>query len=692
MAEERTITTGAIDASRSTDGTYAVRALMEMEFASEIAGSSIAIEKIGSGVAVQTTIDRGKNWHYVEDGDTIPGLEAGKKITDGELQVRVVFDPGQGIGNVTSIIATIDYTSSDATPNQQVITWSSEAAYNQGTYFGTWWRHNQLTPMPRSRGRVTRNNFDPENATTRQQDREAYAQLRYYPSAPYEGAQVSDPPTGLDLSRGNRRVEKITGAGVEQQYRAENETAAQARDRFERAAWGFESWIWLRSDAGDQTRQLFNWLTSQGAAQGLGDTWSSTEQPVRPSVSVYFREAETPTSTHLVVRNDQYSFGPAGGIIAARTILTSVEIKRAFDRWMHVAFVYDGLIGSIYVDGRMAASRHFFDHYDKKVGQVFLMDRGLIIGNWVGTDRALGAYLADLRFFNKKPSLGGINARRRRRPTTAHIDTLHAQDGLAASYIFEEVGGSVFVDQTAAGNDLVLNGQAGIFSDYTFWDGVKIPLEIAPSNAVTEEYDARARGPYWLSNTTPLQNSANILRLATTPFNVTWDGKLFTAVGSLGAISDVEEDTGVTPTAISLTLSGVNSTILSVAWGTEVLNQPARVYLAFFDMSATNEADRLVQDPIVLFEGLMDELAGTQGARDPESGAVPMEVSLTVQSELRNWERPRAIRWSDKSHRGRHPNDFGFGLLAITSALQIWWPSQFAEPADLPTEDEEVEG
>src|ERR1700686_3259759 len=65
--------------------------------------------------------------------------------------------------------------------------------------------------------------------------------------------------------------------------------------------------------------------------------------------------------------------------------------------------------------------------------------------------------------------------------------------------------------------------------------------------------------------------------------SVVWNGQTWLGVGSLGTISNIEEGATIEARGITLTLSGIDPTLLADVLGEFQVGLPAIVYLALFD-------------------------------------------------------------------------------------------------------------
>lgn len=131
---------------------------------------------------------------------------------------------------------------------------------------------------------------------------------------------------------------------------------------------------------------------------------------------------------------------------------------------------------------------------------------------------------------------------------------------------------------------------------------------------------------------------------------ITYNSNDYLGIGHLLGFSDIEESAEVMVSSVTLSLSGVDRSWISRVLNHAYIDRTVKIYLAFL-----NEAQELVVDPVLIFEGRMDAPVINE---DPESGESSVAVNVTN-------------AWVDFSRKsGRHtnheeqqiffPNDKGF--------------------------------
>ena len=118
--------------------------------------------------------------------------------------------------------------------------------------------------------------------------------------------------------------------------------------------------------------------------------------------------------------------------------------------------------------------------------------------------------------------------------------------------------------------------------------------------------------------------------------DITYNSNNYIAVGHFMGFSDIEEAAEVIVSSVTLSLSGVDQVWISRVLNKAYIDRTVKIYTAFLD-----DAQALIVDPVLIFEGRMDTPAIQE---DPESGKSSVSVSATNS-------------WVDFSRKtGRHTN------------------------------------
>ena len=130
----------------------------------------------------------------------------------------------------------------------------------------------------------------------------------------------------------------------------------------------------------------------------------------------------------------------------------------------------------------------------------------------------------------------------------------------------------------------------------------------------------------------------------------------FTGTGSLLSIGPADEVSDLSAKSMSLSLTGLDSAIISLALQEPYQRRIAKIYLG----------EQTVSDVMHLFSGFMDTMDITD---DAESST----IQLTVESRLVELERAANWRYTDESHKARQSGDTFFSYVQALQDVQVAW-------------------
>jgi len=111
-------------------------------------------------------------------------------------------------------------------------------------------------------------------------------------------------------------------------------------------------------------------------------------------------------------------------------------------------------------------------------------------------------------------------------------------------------------------------------------------------------------------------------------------GVTYAGVGTLGKVSTISEGTNVEAKGVTLTLSGIDPTLLAESMNEINLATRAKVYLAFLNPLATSTSSLVIDSPLCIFTGIMD---GPSIDMDTKTAS----ISIDVESKLVDLNRSR---------------------------------------------------
>jgi hypothetical protein len=150
------------------------------------------------------------------------------------------------------------------------------------------------------------------------------------------------------------------------------------------------------------------------------------------------------------------------------------------------------------------------------------------------------------------------------------------------------------------------------------------------------------------------------LRLWTGYGDITVDSETYTGGGQLLNISEIEETVEIAARGITMSLNGVDSSLVSLALTENYQTRSAKVYLGVLSSGA------VVASPYQLFDGRMDVLS------IDDSGDTAT-ITMTAESRLIDLERPRLRRYTSEDQKLRHPTDTGLDFVAALQEKEIAW-------------------
>lgn len=135
-----------------------------------------------------------------------------------------------------------------------------------------------------------------------------------------------------------------------------------------------------------------------------------------------------------------------------------------------------------------------------------------------------------------------------------------------------------------------------------------------------------------------------------------WNGNTYIGAGNLAGISPIGETDDLRSEGVTLTLSGIPSSLLAVALGEVRQGLPATIYLAL-----VKDDGEFAADPYASFSGRID-------VPSIEEGAEISMIQLTVESHLVALQRPRIRRYTDADQQNEYAGDLGFEFAASNTA------------------------
>lgn len=138
-----------------------------------------------------------------------------------------------------------------------------------------------------------------------------------------------------------------------------------------------------------------------------------------------------------------------------------------------------------------------------------------------------------------------------------------------------------------------------------------------------------------------------------------WNGDQYTGAGTLLSLNSIEEATDGHAAAASISLSGIGSNDVAIAYSDEYQGRTAQIWIGAMD-----EDNALIDDPFLVLSGIMDSLSDSDDGQE-------VVYTLVVQSALLDQRRVRAWRLTDELHKQLFPNDKGMEFVSSLPEKRI---------------------
>ena len=159
-----------------------------------------------------------------------------------------------------------------------------------------------------------------------------------------------------------------------------------------------------------------------------------------------------------------------------------------------------------------------------------------------------------------------------------------------------------------------------------------------------------------------LEFSSGTLYLHNSIGTYTWDSQDWLGTGDLGDVSTIEEGADVSPYKITLSLSGIDSTISGAALTEDYYMRGVTLYLGALDAN-----DDLLATPTEVWAGFMDQMNVSLGADGGDA------IQLIAESELAKFDRSSNQRYTDNNQQIIHSGDVLFEFLQDIEGIKVLW-------------------
>ncbi len=141
-----------------------------------------------------------------------------------------------------------------------------------------------------------------------------------------------------------------------------------------------------------------------------------------------------------------------------------------------------------------------------------------------------------------------------------------------------------------------------------------------------------------------LDFASGYLRVSNASHDIDWNGITWAGWGRVGGRTVMEESGGFSAPQVTLTLSGVDTSIPAIALGEQYRNRPARIWVAPLDVDGT-----VLADPAGPWLYRMDSM--------PMSLGETASVAVTLSTREEDWDRAPGGRYNHQDQQARFPGD-----------------------------------
>lgn len=173
------------------------------------------------------------------------------------------------------------------------------------------------------------------------------------------------------------------------------------------------------------------------------------------------------------------------------------------------------------------------------------------------------------------------------------------------------------------------------------------------------------------------------IRLWTGLNDLVFNGNTYTGAGTLLSLSSVEETAEISAKGISVSLSGLDSSVISLALAEPYQNRRANIYfgvigttnfilledgsyLIDFDDSKFILNNSYLNEFSTQFSGLIDQMAIN------DTGET-ITISVSIESRLIDLERSKTWRYSSEDQKRVYPTDKGFDFVNDLKTKTLLW-------------------
>ena len=158
------------------------------------------------------------------------------------------------------------------------------------------------------------------------------------------------------------------------------------------------------------------------------------------------------------------------------------------------------------------------------------------------------------------------------------------------------------------------------------------------------------------------QFDTETIRLWTGADSLLIDGESYEGAGTLLSVGDIEDTMEVKSTNLTVSLSGMDTTVMNLALSEDLQNRKIKLYMGYL-MGGANES----AGEIVMFSGRMTNVAISD---DAENGST---ISIAAENRLVDLNRPSNLRYTNASQQIINSTDTGFKYVQAIQGKELLW-------------------
>lgn len=187
-----------------------------------------------------------------------------------------------------------------------------------------------------------------------------------------------------------------------------------------------------------------------------------------------------------------------------------------------------------------------------------------------------------------------------------------------------------------------------------------------PRSLTSGQQAAIAAGNVPLVLFVEMQFAAGTLRVTSMGYDFDWGGFTWQGVGQLGGLQPIRESEGGEISGLQFELSGVPSSLLSLALSeaTGAQGRPCIVYVGFLDPATY----LMIDTPVTEWRGKLDVMAVVD---DGERST----IRVTAENELFDFARADVLLFTDEEQQRLYPGDLGLQYVAQQGVRPLVWPA-----------------